>query len=187
MNIIMKKYRNILVASFIAVASVMAVSCLKDEENYQDESGANASRGTIVLPYHLPSYDVVLNYTDSYPYSSPLLTLDAENSATKPNTIGHDHPTAGGGIYTEIVDTVDLSNRVYHHTLTIHYDNVPVGDHAVILYCPLVINKGNKSYHDYYLDIKVPIINLDTTISNQFEEYGAGYDYRFEFTVPDKK
>jgi len=183
----MKKYRNIFIALFVAATSVLAVSCLKDEETYQNARGENATHGTIVLPYTLtdPTYDVTLTYRDNYGYLSPLLTLEAENPSTRPYTIGEAHPTAGGGIFTEKLDTIDLSNRLFDHTLTIHYDKVPVGAHSIILHCPLVINKGNKSYHDYYLYVRVPLINLDTMITNQFEEYGSGYDYTFDFTVPD--
>ncbi|MBR4803768.1 MAG: hypothetical protein IK032_03940 [Bacteroidales bacterium] len=182
----MKKYRNIFIALFVAATSVLAVSCLKDEETYKNERGNNASRGTIVLPYTLtdPTYDVVLSYRDNYNWSH-LLTLNATNPATLPNTIGSSHPTAGGGVYTEKMDTID--SRTFDHTLTIHYDNVPVGAHSIILHCPFVVNKGNKSYHDYYLHIRVPVIKLDTIITHQFEEAGAGYDYTFDFTVPDYK
>lgn len=188
----MKKYRNIFIALFVSAASVMAVSCLKDEETYQNEAGENATHGTFVLPYLLtdPSYDVVLSYRDNYPYKSPLLTLEGENESTRPYRINAYRSTdAGGGIYTERVDTVDLSpnQRLFDHTLTIHYDTVPVGAHSLILHCPMVINKGAKSYHDYSLSVRVPVINLDTTIINQFEEYGGGYDYTFDFTVPNYK
>ena len=187
MNNIMKKYRNILVASFIAAASVMAVSCLKDEEFYQDEQGVSTSRGTIVLPYNLPTYDVELYYRDNHWYRH-LLSLEATNPATLPDAIGSDHPTAGGGIYTERMDTISSTNYIYDHTLKIHYDNVPEGAHSVILHCPYVVNKGgNKNYYDYRLHISVPIINLDTTIINEFEEDGGGYDYHFDFTVPNYK
>ena len=138
----MKKYRNILVAFFIAAASVMAVSCLKDEETYQDERGANATHGTIVLPYHLPTYDVELYYRDNYSHSHNLY-LSATNPATLPDAIGDVHPTAGGGIYTERMDTID--GNTFDHTLTIHYDNVPKGAHSVILYCPYVVSPSTSS------------------------------------------
>ena len=188
MYIIMKKYRNILVASFIAAASVMAVSCLKDEESYQDESGANASRGTIVLPYNLtdPTYDVELYYRDDWDRSH-ILTLEATNPATLPNSIGSAHPTAGGGIYTEKLDTINLANYEFDHTLKIHYDTVPEGNHSILLHCPMVVNKGAKMNPTYRLHISVPIIKLDTIISERFEEFGNGYDYSFNFTVPSYK
>ena len=94
----MKKYRNILVTAFIAAASIMAVSCLKDEEYYQDEQGVSTAHGTIVLPYTLtdPSLDILLTYRDNTSYWH-ILSIEETNPAAQPY-IGVDHPTEGGGI-----------------------------------------------------------------------------------------